>query len=124
MLVVVFVSETWERQDVSLTSLLNLPNHKIISKKRVSANPGGGVAIIINDKYQIEDPKLEPPSGVEVVWSVLKINHGVRIERIALSSLYVPPRSRKTQETLDFIISSIHLLKAEYDDIKFIIGSD
>ena len=124
MLDVVFVSETWERRDVSLTSLLNLPNHKIISKKRVSANPGGGVAIIINDKYQIEDPKLEPPSGVEVVWSVLKINHGVRIERIALSSLYVPPRSRKTQETLDFIISSIHLLKAEYDDIKFIIGGD
>ena len=44
--------------------------------------------------------------------------------RITVCSIYVSPRSRKKQETCEFVTSSVYVLKSRYDDLKFLIGGD
>ncbi len=92
--------------------------------RRRENNPGGGVAILVDTQYEIFDPCLTPPTGVEAVWSIIKIKNKNRVNRIAVCSLYVSPRSRKKAETCEFLTSSIHMLKSKYDNLKFIIGGD
>ena len=92
--------------------------------RRRENNPGGGVAILVDTQYEIFDPCLTPPTGVEAVWSIIKIKNKNRVNRIAACSLYVSPRSRKKAETCEFLTSSIHMLKSKYDNLKFIIGGD
>ena len=50
---ILLVSETWERENLSLEKLLQLQNHKVISYKRpkvkAAKQPGGGCAIIYSE---------------------------------------------------------------------------
>jgi len=43
-----------------------------VSRRREN-NPGGGVAILVDTQYEIFDPCLTPPTGVEAVWSIIKL---------------------------------------------------
>ena len=46
------------------------------------------------------------------------------MKRIAIGSNYVSPRSKHKQETIDHIIETIHVLRAQYENISFWIGGD
>ena len=50
---IALISETWERQELSLNELLNLQQYKVISykrpKRKEKRQPGGGAAIIYNE---------------------------------------------------------------------------
>ena len=61
MLDVVFVFKTWERRDVSLTFLLNPPNHKIISLE--------------NDCLQTLEEVLQSLSMMNTKLKILSWNH-------------------------------------------------
>lgn len=120
---VAIISETWERAEPNLESLLCLSSYITISKKRPGDNVGGGVAVIINSGYSRTEPDLSAPAGVEVIWTVLQPPNDPT-KKIAVAAVYVPPRSRKKAETIEFLISSYFLLLSKFDKIQFIIGGD
>ena len=55
----VFISESWERQNIRLKDLLNLDNYEIITNVHQRENCGGKLAIIFHaDKYFVK--RLSP----------------------------------------------------------------
>ena len=120
---VALISETWERVLPNLEMLIDSETYNVISRKR-AGHPGGGVAILVKKTYNTLDPDLNPPQGIEVIWRILRVKVKNRTFHIGLSALYVPPRSRLMNETVEFIISSIHILNARYKDITFLIGGE
>ena len=100
-----------------------------LSYRRRKKSPGGGCAIVYDkNRFRSEDPDIVVPENIEAVWSVLtpKIaNNRLKVKRIAVGSIYVSPRSQVKPETIEHILESIHLLRAQYDnDIHFLVGGD
>ena len=118
------VSETWERNSPNISDLLDLKDYHIATHKRNTGQPGGGVCLIINPMYIVENPGIYPPVGVEVVWRIVKIQQKNKLCVVAAAAIYVPPRSKYIEETIEFIVMSIHFLKSRYDNVKFLIGGD
>ena len=65
----VFMSESWERPDMPLDQIINLPNHVVISNPHQRKGVGGRPALIINQsKYHVRNltqSLIEIPWGVE-----------------------------------------------------------
>ena len=63
---VVCLSESWERQDLSIEEALNLgDNYRVISNPFVRRERVGRPAIIVNtNKFDVEDPGISPVWGV------------------------------------------------------------
>ena len=105
-----------------LETLLGLENYKIHSYKREKVKarkqPGGGCAILYNEnRFKVTKPDIFVPKGVEACWLVLK-PHSRKdsIENIALASIYVSPSSKFKTATINHVIDTIHLLRAQYDN--------
>ena len=124
------ISETWEREEMSLQALLG-QNFKIHSYKREKSKakkqPGGGCAIVYNEN-RFKGTKLDifVPKGVEACWLMLKPNtHEYSIQNIAMAAIYVSPNSKFKTATINHVIDTIHLIRAQYDNrVNFIIGGD
>ena len=124
------ISETWEREEMSLQALLG-QNFKIHSYKREKSKakkqPGGGCAIVYNEN-RFKGTKLDifVPKGVEACWLMLKpITHEHSIENIAMAAIYVSPNSKFKTATINHVIDTIHLIRAQHDNrVNFLIGGD
>ena len=124
-------SETWEREELSLETLLGLSNYKVHSYKREKVKarkqPGGGCAIVYNEN-RFKATKLDVfiPRGVEACWLMLKpLNNMGHVENIAMASIYCSPNSKFKTATINHIIDTIHLLRAQYDNrVNYLIGGD
>ena len=66
------------------------------------------------------------PTGVEACWLLLKpMNKTDLIENIAVASVYVSPTSKYKTASINHIIDTIHLLRAQFDNkINYLIGGD
>jgi hypothetical protein len=124
------LSETWERDRQRLDDVLNSKQFKTKSYYRKNKSPGGGCAIIYDkNRFEATDPEITVPEDVEAIWTVLtpisKDVKKLRVQRIAVGSIYVSPRSKVKTETIEHIVESIHMLRAQYDNhINFCIGGD
>ena len=63
------ISETWERDELSLESLLNMPNYKVHSYKRpkvkAKKQPGGSCALVYNEtRFKATKLDVPVPKGV------------------------------------------------------------
>ena len=71
---VIFISGSWERENLSLKELVQLPNFEVISNWYQRRGMGGRPAIVANkEKYQVDNitnSLVQVPWGVEVVWCV------------------------------------------------------
>ena len=127
---VTLISETWERDSLRLDSILNRRMFKYISSFRKNKSPGGGAAIVYNEsQFTVITPDITIPENIEAAWAVFtphnNIKSNTKIKRIAIASIYVSPRSKHKNETIDHIIETIHIMRAKYDnDVQFIIGGD
>ena len=128
---VAIISETWEREEMSLESLLKMNNYEIHSYKRpkvkAKRQPGGGCAIVYNKhRFKVEKLDVFVPKGVEACWIIMKpLNKIDLIENIAVGSIYVSPSSVYKTATINHIIDTIHLLRSQYDNrINYLIGGD
>ena len=103
---------------------------KSISYYRKNRAPGGGCAILYNEtRFSVDNLKIEAPDGVECVWALFTPKaidlNTAKVKRIAVGSYYVSPRSRHRAEVIDHIISTIHILRAKYDNsVNFLCGGD
>lgn len=127
----VFMSESWERHDEPLTSLINVDNYKVISNPFQRKNTGGKPALVVNtNKFVVDDPNqtlINIPWGVEIVWGILtpkKLTNSSRIKKIIAASFYCKPGSRKKKLLLDHISEVYHFLSSKFKDIFWIFGAD
>ena len=129
----VTMSESWERDNLSLSDLLDLDKYQVISNVKQREFKGGKPAILINtEKYNVKPlcpDVITVPVGVEAVWALIspKVrNPRNRIKQIAVCSMYYRgPKSTKRKELFDHIAESYNLLLARYgSDLQFIIAGD
>ena len=91
---VVFMSESWERDDKTLHELIKLENHEIISNVFQRKGKGGRPAIIVNkNKFVVQNltnTLINIRWGVEVVWCLLTPINATsksKIQKIACASV-------------------------------------
>ena len=105
--------ETWEREKLPLTQLLDKTGLTVISKCRQKVRnkqPGGGCCILVNPtRFFVSEPNILVPEGVEVVWCILspkKIPKHAKVKTICIASVYISPKSRFKKETIAHIVHS------------------
>ena len=125
------VVETWEREELPLENLLHMQNYKIHSytrpKRKARRQPGGSCTIFYKEtRFTAVKANVPIPHGVEACWLILKpINKSDPIHNIAVASIYVSPNSVYKTATINHIIDTIHLLRAQYDTmINYLISGD
>ena len=71
----IFMSESWERPNQPLESIIDLPNFKVISNPHQRKGVEGRPALIINSsKYHVKNltqSLIEIPWGVEATWAII-----------------------------------------------------
>ena len=130
----VFMSESWERPDMPLDQIIDLPNHVVISNPHQRKGVGGRPALIINQsKYHVRNltqSLIEIPWGVEATWAIISpknVTSDSKIKKIALCSLYSKPKSRKKSLLLDHINQAFNVISTKYGNdngLHFIISGD
>ena len=128
----VFMSESWERESLTLDQIIDLDNYKVISNVYQRSGMGGRPALVINEKkYHVENltnTLVSIPYGVEITWAILtpkQISPSSIIKKIAVASIYSKPDSRKKTLLLDHIAETYHMLSSKYlDGLHFILAGD
>ena len=128
----IFISESWERDDLTLDKVIKLDDHIIISNVSQRRGKGGRPALIVNkQKYTVQNltnTVINIPWGVEAIWCVLtpkNVTNDSKIQKIACCSLYSKPDSRKKTLLLDHISDAYNILNKKYGKgLEFIIAGD
>ena len=117
----VCISESWEREDLTLDKVIQIDDFKVISNVSQRQEKGGRPAIVVNEKkYVVENltqSVISIPWGVEAVWAVLtprNVNAASKIQKIVVGSIYCKPDSRKKSLLLDHIAEVFHSMSAKY----------
>ena len=115
------LSESWERENLTLENVINIENFKVISNVSQRSGSGGRPAIIVNtQKYQVENLTqsiVSIPWGVEAVWAVLtpkNVSNDSKIQKIVVGSIYSKPDSRKKTLLLDHITQVYSQMNTKY----------
>ena len=129
---VVFVSETWEREELPLKEVIKLDNFEIVSDVHQRNGKGGRSAVMVNkDKFTVKNltnTDIQIPWGVEAVWALLtplNLPPNSSVKKIACCAVYSKPKSKKKTLLLDHISDSYNLLRKKYGEgLHFIISGD
>ena len=130
---IVCISESWDRKNLSIENLLNLPHHRVLKSPVQRDFQGGKPVIIVNEqKFHVKPLCPDPvtvPVGVECVWALVSPKQKSpqsKIKYIAVASFYYRgPKSTKKDELFDHISESFHLLSSKYGpEIQFLIMGD
>ena len=128
----IFMSESWERPDQPLDTVINLPDHTVISNPHQRKGAGGRPALIINNKKfhvrNITQSLIEVPWGVEATWAMMtpkNISNNSIIKNIAVCSLYSKPNSKKKELLLDHINQAFNVISTKFKSgLHFILAGD
>ena len=136
---VTIISESWERKNLSLVELLDTTHFSCVSFSRgrddVTWNQpgpkvGGGAAILFNNtRFTAEEVVFRVPDGVEAAWVILAPkqldNRLQKVKKICVGSIYISPKSKFKENTIEHIIHTIHATRAKYNnEVHFYIGGD
>ena len=127
---ITFLSESWERAENPLQSLLHMDNYEIISNPHARKEGGGRPALIISSEmFNVENPNhtsINIPWGVECTWAILtprSATNSSLVRKIAVASFYCKPGSRKKKLLIDHISEVYHSLSAKYPSSLFFVLS-
>ena len=127
-----FLSESWERENLSLNEVIKIENYKVVANVSQRKGLGGRPAIIVNErKYDIIEATnsiVQIPWGVEAVWAILipkSVNHNSKIQAIACCAFYLQPGLKNRTLLLDHFSDAYNVLGAKYPNgLEFIIAGD
>ena len=115
------MSESFERPDKPLDTVIDLENFKIISSVHQRKEKGGRPAIFVNtNKYEVENltnTSVSIPWGVEIVWAALtpkNVTNSSEVQKIIVASIYSKPNSKKKTILLDHIAQVYNLFCTKY----------
>ena len=77
--------------------------------------------------YCEEDACVERPEGIEAVWLILssKDKELQAVKKILVGGVYISPRSRAKQDTIDHIIETMFYVQSKCEcQVRFIISGD
>ena len=104
----IFLSESWERENMLLSEIIKLENYSVISNVSQRKGVGGRPAIIVNNqKYNVQNitnSLLQIKWGVEAVWCILtpkNVSSDSKIQKIACAAIYSKPGSKSKTDLLD-----------------------
>ena len=128
----IFMSESWEREYLTLDKVIKLEGYLVISNVSQRRGIGGRPAIIANNmKYEVQNVTnnlVQIPWGVEAVWCILtpkNVTNDSKIKKIACCSFYCKPGSRKKNLLLDHISDTYNLLSKKFGKgLEFILAGD
>ena len=128
----VFISESWERENLLLEDIINLSNFEVVSNVSQRKGGGGRPAIVVNhekfDVLNITNTLVQIPWGVEAVWAILtpkQVNFDSKIRNIACCAFYSPPGSNQKKLLLDHFSDAYNLISKKYNSgLEFIIAGD
>ena len=126
-----FITEIWEKSEnkkhqFKLEELFEMEGVKYISTPRPGARRGGGAAIAVRvDDFSIKKLNVHIPSGLEVVWGLLKprIISG-KITKIISCCFYSPPRSKLRSNLVDHISLTLQQLLTTHPGAGILISGD
>ena len=126
------MSESWERDNLTLDQIIKLENHTIISNVSQRRGKGGRPAIFANNKkYEVQNitqTLIKIPWGVKAVWCLLtpkNVSNNSKIQTIAVCDLYSKPDSRKKTLLLDHISDAYNILNTKFGKgLHFVIGGN
>ena len=129
---VVFLSESWERDYLTLDQIIQLEDHTVISNVSQRTGMGGRPAIVANkEKFHIQNltnTLIQIPWGVEAVWCVLtpkNVTHDSKVQKIACCALYCKPNSKRKSLLLDHISDAYNILSTKYGrGLHFVLAGD
>ena len=129
---VLFMSESWERDNLTLDKIIKLDNHAIISNVSQRKGRGGRPAIFANNKkfevQNITNTLIQIPWGVEAVWCLLtpkNVSNASKIQKIACCAVYSKPNSKKKTLSLDHISDAYNILRTKFGrGLHFVIAGD
>ena len=128
----IFMSESWERENKSLSEIINLDNYQVISNVNQRKEKGGRPPMIVNSsKYNVTNltnSLISVKWGVEAVWCLLApkdVHQDSNIQHIACAAIYCKPNSKHKTDLLDHIAEAYHVLNSKYGrGLHFIIAGD
>ena len=116
-----FMSESWEREHLTLDEIIKLENHTIISNVSQRTGTGGRPAIFADHtKYEVQNitnTLVQIPWGVEAVWCILtpkNVTNDSQIQKIACCAVYSKPSSKKKTLLLDHKSDAYNVLSTKY----------
>ena len=129
---VIFISESWERENLTLENIIKLEDHTIISNVYQRNGAGGRPAIVANhDKFHIQNltnTLIQIPWGVEAVWCLLTpkgVKRDSKIQKIACCAIYCKPNSKRKTLLLDHIADAYNILSTKYGrGLHFVLAGD
>ena len=131
---VAFLQEIWENSDnenyqAEVEKMFEENNlfYKSATRSKAKNNVTyGGAALIVNtSKFTFIDPKVHVPSGLEVVWGLIKPKtHETKFKKIIICSFYSPPGKYRYTAMSDYICSTLHLLYTKHPESGIILGAD
>ena len=132
MVDVLFMSESWERENLQLHELIHLENYKVISNVFQRKGKGGRPALFVNtEKYHVQDitnTLINIKWGVEAVWCLVtpkNVTNQSKIKKIACAAIYSKPGSKHKSDLLDHLSEAFNILNAKFGNgIHFCIAGD
>ena len=132
MVDVLFLSESWERENLQLHELIHLENHEVISNVFQRKGKGGRPALLVNtEKYHVQDitnTLINIKWGVEAVWCLVtpkNVTKQSKIQKIACAAIYSKPGSKHKSDLLDHLSEAFNILNAKFGNgIHFCIAGD
>ena len=129
---ILFMSESWERENLNLKEIIHLENHIVISNVFQRIGKGGRPALVVNkNKYHVKDITntiINVKWGVEAVWCLVtpkNVTQNSKIQKIACAAIYSKPGSKHKTDMLDHISEAYNLLSAKYGKgLHFCIAGD
>ena len=129
---ILFLSESWERENLKLEELLHLENHTVISNVYQRNGKGGRPALVVNNqKYHVQNitnTMINVKWGVEAVWCLLTpkdVTRNCKVQKIACAAIYSKPGSRHKTDLLDHISEVFNVLSAKFEKgLHFCIAGD
>ena len=128
----VFMSESWEREEQTLHDIIKLKDHEIISNVYQRKGKGGRPAIIVNkNKFIVQNltnTTINIKWGVEVVWCLLtpkNVSTDSKIQKIACATIYCKPNSKHKSDLIDHMAEAYNILSTKYQrGLHFLIAGD
>ena len=118
---VIFMSETWEREEKPLNEIIKLKDFKSVSNVYQRKGKGGRTALIVNEKkfavQNLTNTLVNIKWGVEVVWSLLTPKNArpnSKIQNIACASVYCKPGSKHKTDLYDHIAEAHSIISTKY----------
>ena len=123
------ITETFEREKNPLSNIIKSQEFRYFSYFRRNKAPGGGCAIVFNEKrFSVTSLDIPAIEEIETCWALAVPrceSQKVKVKRLVVGAYYISPRSKYKQQVIEHIIETIHLMRSRYsNDVHFIIAGD